>query len=145
MIDYYLYCFKNYANFEGRARRSEYWYFVLCNVLVIIILAMLSGLSKSGYGFIFVIAYIFGMLLPWIAVTVRRLHDSGKSGGYFFVRFIPLIGGIWSLVLMCTDSEYGKNIYGYNPKGDGNEGNAANETLINSIGNELQNEQNKVD
>jgi uncharacterized membrane protein YhaH (DUF805 family) len=133
MIDYYLYCFQNYAKFDGRARRSEYWYFILCNVLVLIILAMLTSISDY-IGAIMIGVYLLAMIVPWIAVTVRRLHDSGKPGGYFFVRFIPLVGGIWSLVLMFAESQPGQNEYGPNPKGIGSYEN--NDDLINSIGNQ---------
>lgn len=64
--------------------------------------------------------YGLAVLIPGLAVTVRRLHDVGKSGWFFFIILIPLVGVIWLLVLFFTDSQYGPNKYGPNPKGIGN-------------------------
>jgi uncharacterized membrane protein YhaH (DUF805 family) len=129
---YYLDVLKNkYADFNGRARRSEYWYFALFNILCIIPVALISSLLGSFGAILIVLAYI-AILVPSIAVLVRRLHDVGKSGWFYFIALIPLIGGIWLLVLLCTDSNPGANEYGPNPKGIGN--NANDDQLINSIG-----------
>ncbi|GGD26554.1 DUF805 domain-containing protein [Hyunsoonleella pacifica] len=64
--------------------------------------------------------FLLATLIPWLAVNVRRLHDQGKSGGYFFINFIPIVGRIWYLVLMCTNGEYGPNKYGPDPKSPDN-------------------------
>ena len=120
---------QRYADFSGRSRRKEYWYFALFNCVVILALvlvaALLGGFNSNGNGgpspaAILVLAlyvvYALAILVPSIAVTVRRLHDIGKSGWWFFINFIPWIGGIWLLVLMCLDSQPGPNQWGRNPK-----------------------------
>ena len=106
-----------YANFNGRARRSEYWYYVLAYA---IISAVLNALAQ--YSSIFtVLSGIFGLALicPTLAVAVRRLHDIGKSGWYYLFALIPLVGAIILLVWFVKDSEPGDNMYGPNPKGIG--------------------------
>ena len=120
MIEWYLKVVRdNYANFSGRARRSEYWYFVLCNLLITLLLFILM-FASSIFLYLLVI-YGLATIIPGIAVVVRRLHDIGKSGAYYFVSFIPLIGGIWLLVLLCTEGENGPNQYGEDPKANYNE------------------------
>ena len=106
-----------YANFNGRARRSEYWYYILAYA---IISAVLNALAQ--YSSIFtVLSGIFGLALicPTLAVAVRRLHDIGKSGWYYLFALIPLVGAIILLVWFVKDSEPGDNVYGPNPKGIG--------------------------
>lgn len=115
MIDWYLKVVRdNYANFSGRARRSEYWYFVLCNMLITLLLFIL--MFVTSYALFLLIIYSVAIIIPSIAVVVRRLHDIGKSGAYYFIAFIPVIGAIWLLVLLCTDGDNGPNQYGENPK-----------------------------
>ncbi|MFT4684576.1 MAG: uncharacterized membrane protein YhaH (DUF805 family), partial [Flavobacteriales bacterium] len=115
-----------YADFKGRARRKEYWMFTLFNIIflgVAVVLDTLLGLSFTElvpYGWIYVI-YVLAVFIPGIAVVVRRLHDIGKSGWFYFIALIPIIGAIWLLVLLCTDSESGANKWGENPKKTGNE------------------------
>ncbi len=118
----------NYANFSGRARRQEYWMFVLFNV-IFSILAMLLDITLGitiegvgvgfsyGYGPLYMI-YSLAVLIPKLAVTIRRLHDVGKSGWMFLIILIPLIGVIWLLVLKCTEGEKGANQYGLDPKSE---------------------------
>ena len=114
--------FQNYANFSGRARRSEYWYFTL---FIFLVSAVLSGLNAAVFGtdaqmtIFTVIQSLFSLatLIPSIAVTVRRLHDIGKSGWFYFLILIPVVGSIILLVWECKDSEPGTNVYGPNPKG----------------------------
>ena len=114
--------FQNYANFSGRARRSEYWYFTL---FIFLVSAVLSGLNAAVFGtdaqmtIFTVIQSLFSLatLIPSIAVTVRRLHDIGKSGWFYFLILIPVVGSIILLVWECKDSEPGTNAYGPNPKG----------------------------
>ena len=119
-MNWYLKVLKNYAGFSGRARRKEYWMFALFN-LIFLILAVIAdnlvGTTISGlpYG-LFYFVYAFAILIPGLAVAVRRLHDVGKSGWFMFILLIPLIGAIWLLVLVCTDGNPGKNVYGLNPK-----------------------------
>ena len=115
MIEWYLKVVRdNYANFSGRARRSEYWYFTLVNVLVAILLFILMALVPA---LIFVYwLYALAVLIPGIAAVVRRLHDVGKSGWFYFIVLIPLVGPIWLLVLLCTEGDSGPNEYGEDPK-----------------------------
>ncbi|WP_298506064.1 DUF805 domain-containing protein [uncultured Maribacter sp.] len=116
-MEWYLMAFKKYADFSGRSRRKEYWMFVLFNIIIIFGVVFISeAIGLEEYMMIPLGLYILGIIVPSLALAVRRLHDQGKSGGYFFVRFIPLIGNIWYLVLMCTDGEYGSNSYGIDPK-----------------------------
>jgi uncharacterized membrane protein YhaH (DUF805 family) len=114
---------KNYANFEGRARRSEYWYFVLCNLLLIIPFYMIgmvgaasesSALSMLGFG-VYGIAAL-GLFIPGLAVAVRRLHDINKSGWNYLFVLIPLVGPIILLVWFCTEGNRSTNQYGSDPK-----------------------------
>jgi uncharacterized membrane protein YhaH (DUF805 family) len=119
-MNYYLKVLQNYATFSGRARRSEYWYFVLFNIIFATIAIILdnvfgTAIKGIGYGPIYGL-YVLVLFLPGLAVAVRRLHDVGKSGWFFFIVLIPLIGAIWLLVLMVTDSNEGGNKYGANPK-----------------------------
>jgi uncharacterized membrane protein YhaH (DUF805 family) len=131
-MNYYLKALKNYATFTGRARRSEYWFFVLFNIIFAIVAALLDNLLGSTftmnfgagpvsslYGYIYTL-YAIAVFIPGLAVLVRRLHDVGKSGWFFFIVLIPLAGIIWMLVLLFTDSVPGPNKYGLNPKGIGN-------------------------
>ena len=114
-MEWYLRVVKdNYANFNGRARRKEYWMFVLFNILFVIatfIVDYILGTSPLLY-----VIYILAVIIPSIAVTVRRLHDIGKSGWWYFICLVPIIGGIWLLVLLCTDGTPGVNNYGPSPK-----------------------------
>ncbi|MEO8516184.1 MAG: DUF805 domain-containing protein [Flavobacterium sp.] len=123
MIDWYKkVMFENYANFSGRARRSEYWYYILMNVIIfifsIILCACLDSISESlaevGIGIL--LLYFLAIVIPSLAVLVRRLHDIDKSGWYYFIRFIPIIGPIWLLIMLCTNGIQGRNNYGDDPK-----------------------------
>lgn len=128
--------FENYANFSGRARRSEYWYFRLVTAIIffLFIVSMIvlyvttnSGPLAVGLGFGLLSLYSLLTLVPSLSVTVRRMHDIGKSGWTFLVAFIPLVGPIWLLVLLATEGDSGDNYYGRDPKSDNEE--------INEIGN----------
>lgn len=100
--------FSQYATFTGRARRSEYWYFVLFNFIVSSVLGLTGVQILSA-------VYCLATLIPGLAVAVRRMHDIGKSGWFLLISFIPIIGAIWLLVLCCKDSQP-DNQYGPNPK-----------------------------
>ncbi len=113
-MNWYLAVLKNYAGFSGRARRKEYWTFVLFNVIFFIVALILDYLV--GTIALFIILYALAVLIPGLAVLVRRLHDVGKSGWWYFISLVPIIGGIWLLVLLFTDSIPGENEYGPNPK-----------------------------
>lgn len=115
----------NYANFDGRARRQEYWMFYLFNMIFTFLLyiPLIAGAAMESEalmmaGGLLLMLYIFAIIIPSIAVSVRRLHDQDKSGSWYFVAFIPFIGGIWLLILMATEGTHGPNQYGSDPKGD---------------------------
>lgn len=108
--------FSNYANFSGRARRSEYWYFVLLTFIVSIVLAVLTpflGMIATALSGLWGLAII----IPGLSVVWRRLHDIGKSGAWYFIVLVPAIGAIILLIWMFKDSQPGDNQYGPNPKG----------------------------
>ena len=115
-MNWYLKCLQHYADFTGRARRSEYWYFVLFNMIVSFVITLVVTWIGSSVGMIIGYIYTLGVFIPSLAVGVRRLHDAGKSGWYYLVGFIPLIGWIWLLILLCKDSQPGTNEWGANPK-----------------------------
>jgi len=111
---------KQYADFGGRARRTEYWMSTLFNFIFMIaamVIDNVAGLTAGElpYG-VFYFLYAFAVFIPGLAVSVRRLHDVGKSGWMILIALIPIIGAIWLLVLMFTDSNAGDNQYGANPK-----------------------------
>src|SRR5690554_7522278 len=119
-MNWYLKVLKQYADFSGRARRKEYWMFFLFNTIFAFLAAIIDNVvgtasPELGYG-VFYGIYALAMFIPGLAVGVRRLHDVGKSGWMMFIALIPLIGGIWLIVLMVTDSNPGENEYGHNPK-----------------------------
>jgi uncharacterized membrane protein YhaH (DUF805 family) len=123
MIDWYKkVVFENYANFSGRASRSEYWYFVLCNFLIIIglmALALFSTYLLGSLGIaVFFLYFIYALIvfIPSLATVVRRLHDVNKSGWFYFVSLIPIVGGIWLLIILFTEGDRGENDYGEDPK-----------------------------
>ena len=113
-MNWYMEVLKKYAVFSGRARRKEYWMFTLVNVIVFLLLGILEG----AIGLPPALSTIYGLfvLIPGLAVTIRRLHDTGRSGWWFLVSFIPLIGWIVLLIFMILDSDPGENAYGMNPK-----------------------------
>jgi len=119
-MKWYLKAFRQYSDFNGRARRKEYFMFSLFNALFMILTMLISvGLSSwlDAPAFISIYAlYILASLVPSLAVSVRRLHDIGKSGWMLLVGCIPLVGAIWMFVLLITDSDPQNNQYGPNPK-----------------------------
>jgi uncharacterized membrane protein YhaH (DUF805 family) len=122
LFEYYINAFKNnYVNFSGRARRKEFWGFTLFNTLMYFVLIFVGVLITDGDDASFAIfgIYFLGSALPMLAVACRRLHDIGKSGTMYFVRFIPIAGPIWLLVMYVTEGESGPNRYGDDPKNGG--------------------------
>ncbi|WP_291869236.1 DUF805 domain-containing protein [Maribacter sp.] len=116
-MNWYAMAFSKYADFSGRSRRKEYWMFNLFNALIVVGIVFIGAvLGSEDYVMYPLGIYVLAIIIPGLALTVRRLHDQGKSGWYMLVRCIPIIGGIWFLVLMCTDGEYNSNLYGLNPK-----------------------------
>lgn len=123
MIEWYKkVVFENYANFNGRARRSEYWYFALASGIISIVLTIIDKVAGTTFGIaetgIIGGLYSLLVLLPSFAVGVRRLHDVGKSGWFTLIILIPIIGAIWLLILACTEGDHGTNAYGPDPKNE---------------------------
>ena len=119
-MGWYIEALKKYAVFSGRSRRKEYWYFVLFSLIVSLVLsaidALLGTFSSANVGLLGVI-YGLAVLIPSIAVSVRRLHDIDRTGWWILIGLVPLIGGIVLLVFALLDSTPGSNRYGPNPKG----------------------------
>lgn len=109
-------CFKCFADFNGRARRSEYWYFLLFNILVEIVVVVLLMQMESNTSIINYIISI-ALLIPTLSVGARRMHDIGKGGGLTFLQMIPLAHLVFLLAFATKDSQPGANQYGPNPKG----------------------------
>ena len=123
-MNWYLKVLKQYADFGGRARRKEFWMFNLFNLIFVIVATILDnvlGITFSimgqslGYGWLYLL-YSLAIFVPGLAVCIRRLHDTGRSGWWYFLCFIPLVGAIILIVWMCTDSKAGENKWGANPK-----------------------------
>jgi uncharacterized membrane protein YhaH (DUF805 family) len=105
-MDYFIKVLKNYAVYNGRARRAEYWYFVLFNVIINFVVGFVAGfIGAPIIGTIVSLAF----LVPGIAVGVRRMHDVNKSGWYLLIP-------IYNLILACTEGDKGDNQYGPDPK-----------------------------
>lgn len=119
-MNWYIEVLKKYAVFSGRARRSEYWYFVLFNIIISIALGVIDGITgtfsqEAGMGLLGTI-YTLAVLIPGLAVSVRRLHDTERSGWWLLIALVPLVGAIVLLVFMVQDSKTEQNQYGENPK-----------------------------
>ncbi len=109
-------CLSKYATFKGRARRSEYWWFHLFFALAYMAGFAVDFALMGNETLIFTLLVFAALLLPSLAVSVRRLHDTGRPGWWLLISFIPFIGGIWLLVLTLLDSELGENKFGPSPK-----------------------------
>ena len=118
-MEWYLKVINSYFDFNGRARIKEYWMFVLINSIISIVSFYLDSFLGTtfaiGYGPIY-IGYGLAVLIPSIAVAIRRLHDVGKSGWMYLVAFIPIVGFIWLLILLIKEGDQGNNAYGEDPK-----------------------------
>ncbi len=127
-MNWYLKVLKQYSDFSGRARRKEFWMFILFNFLFTMLMKVLDNLLGTTYGDYNEEGYLetfysLAVLIPYLAVSVRRIHDVGKSGWFVLIP-------IYNFILFCTDSENGENKWGDNPKGIGND------LMINQIGKE---------
>ncbi len=116
-MNWYLTVLKKYATFSGRARRKEYWMFVLFNIIFSIIISVIDGIISGGNyeknGIIGTI-YSLALLIPSLAVAVRRMHDVGKSGWFILIP-------IYNFILAVTEGDSGSNEYGNDPKSEGND------------------------
>jgi len=119
-MNWYLGVLKKYAVFDGRARRKEYWFFFLFTIIVSVILAIIDNLTGtySAQAHLGLLGglYALGTLLPGIGVTIRRLHDTGRTGWWILIAFVPIVGGIILLIFMVLDGNPGENKYGPDPK-----------------------------
>ena len=111
--------FQNYANFNGRARRAEYWWFALDSFIIGIVLAGINEWAVSSGNFVAILltcilyyGVSLALLLPGFAVVWRRLHDIGKGGQWYWICLIPIIGFIWLIVLLCKPGEPQENRFG---------------------------------
>ncbi|MFG1173797.1 DUF805 domain-containing protein [Erwiniaceae bacterium CAU 1747] len=118
-MSWYISALKKYAQFTGRSRRKEFWMFTLCNLIILAVLGILLVSSQPGIFHILVaiimMIYTLAVLIPSIAVCVRRLHDTNRSGWFYLMNFIPLVS-IILLVFLCMPGTKGINNYGSDPK-----------------------------
>ena len=119
-MNWYLEVLKKYAVFNGRARRKEYWYFALFTTIIGVVLIVIDGMiaessREEQIGLLYSI-YSLATLIPAIAVSVRRLHDTSRSAWWILIVLVPIAGGIVYLLFMAQDSKPGQNQYGANPK-----------------------------
>ncbi|MGB7265764.1 MAG: DUF805 domain-containing protein [Terracidiphilus sp.] len=121
-MNWYLEPWKKYAQFTGRARRTEYWTFTLINILIGCLLFLFgiisSGGEHGGVSLVMLLYWAFALasLIPSLACGVRRLHDTSKSGWWLLIVLVPLVGGIILIVLLLLDGTPGDNLYGPNPR-----------------------------
>ena len=113
-MNWYIQAFQKYAEFNGRARRSEYWYFTLFNLLITLLFLFID--SEIGFYGILTIFYYLATIIPSLAVCVRRLHDTSHSGWSLLIGLVPVIGTIVLVVFFISDSYAGENQYGLSPK-----------------------------
>lgn len=130
-MEWMLLPLKRYAEFSGRSRRKEYWMFTLGIIIVYLVLALVMGIGfmgsdaggglLSGAGAVVFILFALAVFIPGLAVQVRRFHDIDKSGWFVLLNFIPYIGAIIVLVMMCLEGTKGPNRFGPDPKGPSEE------------------------
>jgi uncharacterized membrane protein YhaH (DUF805 family) len=118
-MNWYIEVLRKYAVFSGRARRKEYWMFFLFNMIIFCVLSVIEDILRIApqtNGSVLASIYALGILIPGIAVGVRRLHDTNRSGWWLLLALVPLIGSVVLIVFMVQDSQPGDNKYGQNPK-----------------------------
>lgn len=113
-MDWYLKVLKNYTGFAGRARRTEFWMFTLVNILVALGVSLIGAIIGARAALSTL--YSLAVLLPGLAVSMRRLHDTNRSGWWLLIALVPVIGAIVLIVFAVQDSQPGDNQYGPNPK-----------------------------
>ena len=122
-MSWYLQVWQRYAEFSGRSRRMEYWIFTLYNVVIFLVLylagvgfALVKQPEMGAFMYFAYVAYALAALVPSLACTVRRLHDTGKSGWWVLIALVPIVGAIALLVMMVLEGTPGNNQYGPDPK-----------------------------
>ncbi len=114
-MDYFIGAFRDkYADFSGRARRAEYWWFTLVYIIAAIVVLVID--LAVGASFILYLLFIAATFIPGLAMVVRRLHDTNRSGWWYLVTFVPLVGSFILLYFLVTDGTQGQNRYGRSPK-----------------------------
>ncbi|GGJ23730.1 DUF805 domain-containing protein [Paenibacillus hunanensis] len=113
-MNWYLKVLKDYVNFQGRARRKEYWMYVLISIPIILVLYLLESLI--GINGVLTFVYSLAVLLPGLGVIVRRLHDTDRSGWWILIGLVPFVGSIILIVFLCLEGTPGDNRFGSNPK-----------------------------
>lgn len=111
-MDYFIGALKKYADFSGRARRTEYWMFFLFYIIFYVALSIVDSILGIG---LLTTVFALGMLIPTLSIGARRLHDTGRSGWWQLIGIVPLIGAIVLIVFFVQDS-HDENSYGSNPK-----------------------------
>lgn len=114
-MEWYLKVLGQYADFSGRARRKEYWMFTLFHAIAAAVLSVIDIVLFDDPSILYGL-YILATLIPSLAVSVRRLHDIGKSGWWYLIILIPIFGGLMLFIFSVMDSEPGSNNWGPNPK-----------------------------
>lgn len=119
-MKWYLKAIQQYADFNGRARRTEYWIFLLINLMITYLSLLIDDslglrIGELPYGWTYIL-YSLILFIPVLSATTRRLHDLNKSGRHIFIILIPVVGIVWLLILLFTDSKAGDNQYGVHPK-----------------------------
>jgi uncharacterized membrane protein YhaH (DUF805 family) len=119
-MQWYTDVIKKYAEFSGRARRKEYWMFALFNVIISLVIGIIDNIIGTTYGSantgVLGTIYSLAVLLPSLAVGVRRLHDTGRSGWWLLINLVPCVGWIVFLVFAIQEGNAGDNQYGPDPK-----------------------------
>jgi uncharacterized membrane protein YhaH (DUF805 family) len=115
-MQWYLLALKKYKDFDGRSKRNEYWYFVLFSFLITLVLGIIDRvlnltLPGSGVGLLGGL-YSLAVLVPGVAAGIRRLHDTGRSGWWLLISFIPFVGAIVLIVFLASESQPERNQYG---------------------------------
>jgi uncharacterized membrane protein YhaH (DUF805 family) len=120
-VHWYTDVLRKYVAFDGRATRPEYWWFTLISVIIAIVieLVVLAGGGSGGSAQAAADIYELAVLLPSLAVSIRRLHDTNRSGWWVLVGLIPLAGWVWIIVLLAMPGDPGPNRYGQDPRGGG--------------------------
>jgi uncharacterized membrane protein YhaH (DUF805 family) len=115
-MNWYLTVLKNYVGFSGRAQRTEYWMFALFNFAIFVVLAILAAVTRSFFFWILYFLYALAVIVPSLAVTWRRMQDTGRNGLWILLGLIPFVGGIILLVFMLLPGNAGTNEFGPDPR-----------------------------
>lgn len=118
-MSWYLLMLKRWNDFSGRSRRKEYWMAALFNLIISVVIVIIDSVLGSqvgnGIGILYLL-YVLVLLIPNLAITIRRLHDTGRSGWWMLIALIPLVGSIILIVWLATEGTHGDNQYGSDPK-----------------------------